>query len=45
MTGFYFHPVGVTDMAKKVKTSSRGELEITTFNEMYLNQNRLVCNC
>ena len=41
VTGLYFYPAGVSDMAKQVKSSARGELEITTLNEMYLGQNRL----
>ncbi len=31
-------------MAKQVKPSARGELEITTLNQMYLEQNRLDCD-
>ncbi len=41
VTGLYFYPAGISKMAKKVTPSARGELEITTLNQMYLNQNNL----
>ena len=41
IVGLYFYPKGVSDMAAEVKPSARGELEITTLNDMYLQQGLL----
>lgn len=41
ITGLYFYPKGVVKMAKEVKPSDRGELEITTLNDMYLKEGKL----
>ena len=41
VTGLYFYPKGVSKIAKNIKPSSRGELEITTLNNVYLNNKNL----
>ena len=41
ITGLYFYPKGVSSKAKEVKPSARGELEITTLNDMYLKEGKL----
>ena len=41
VTGLYFYPSGVSALAEEVKPSDRGELEITTLNQMYLERNIL----
>ena len=41
VVGLYFYPNDVIQKAKKVRPSDRGELEITSINEMYLYENRL----
>ena len=41
ITGLYFYPKGVSACARQVKPSARGELEITTLNDMYLQSGTL----
>ncbi|MCH3976607.1 MAG: glucose-1-phosphate thymidylyltransferase RfbA [Bacilli bacterium] len=41
VTGLYFYPKGVSKLAKKIKPSSRGEIEITSLNNIYLEEKKL----
>ena len=41
VTGLYFYPKGVSNMARRIKLSPRGELEITDLNNLYLDEGRI----
>ncbi len=41
ITGLYFYPKGVSEKAKQIQPSARGELEITSLNDLYLQESTL----
>lgn len=44
VVGLYFYPNCVVDKAKKITPSKRGELEITSINQLYINENKIKIN-